>query len=379
MGGFHAICIFTAVIGKRFASAGLRDIIIEANLVGSGAVEQVLKGKSYNRTVKILKIVYEALQRLKLDEFKNWLYENSDIANLTCALESYEFSETCRYRNNENAVQTTAKIDPLFDLWVQYENDLQSDKIGPMSEFWNSFLTMVDIMLDYIKSIRLADWNLHLQSMERMLKWFHAYDHTNYARHFTYCWADQQNLSEKHPMIYEEFINGNFSVQRTKGKFNMLPPDQVIEQTINKEQKGPGGIIGFSTSPGTVQRWVLSSHVLANVSTDFKQKLGLDTPQVVPKDLGKKRKIHIETCVANCYEIIKSWNNPFEQSKTLSSLSSGIEAPIDVQNDIMNAADIDDTQAKTFISSRIESGVTGFHDPIKKNKLKTFCSLSKKR
>ena len=268
MGGFHAICIFTAVIGKRFASAGLRDIIIEANLVGSGAVEQVLKGKSYNRTVKILKIVYEALQRLKLDEFKNWLYENSDIANLTCALESYEFSETCRYRNNENAVQTTAKIDPLFDLWVQYENDLQSDKIGPMSEFWNSFLTMVDIMLDYIKSIRLADWNLHLQSMERMLKWFHAYDHTNYACHFTYCWADQQNLSEKHPMIYKEFINGNFSVQRTKGKFNMLPPDQVIEQTINKEQKGPGGIIGFSTSPGTVQRWVLSSHVLANVSTD---------------------------------------------------------------------------------------------------------------
>ena len=120
----------------------------------------------------------------------------------------------------------------------------------------------------------MNDWNLHLQSMERMLKWFHAYDHTNYARHFTYCWADQQNLSEKHPMIYEEFINGNFSVQRTKGKFNMLPPDQVIEQTINKEQKGPGGIIGFSTSPGTVQCWVLSSHVLANVSTDFKRKLG---------------------------------------------------------------------------------------------------------
>ena len=107
--------------------------------------------------------------------------------------------------------------------------------------------------------------------------------------------------------------------------------------------------------------------------------MGLDTPQVVPKDLGKKRKIHIKTCVANCYEIIKSWNNPFEQSKSLSSLSSGIEAPLDVQNDIMNAANIGDTQAKTFISSRIESGVTGFHDPIKKNKLKTFCSLSKKR
>ena len=28
----------------------------------------------------------------------------------------------------------------------------------------------------------------------------------------------------------------------------MLPSDQVIEQTINKDHKGPGGIIGISTS-----------------------------------------------------------------------------------------------------------------------------------
>ena len=46
MGGFHAISIFMTVIGKRFASAGLRDIIIDVNLVGSGTVEQLLKGSS---------------------------------------------------------------------------------------------------------------------------------------------------------------------------------------------------------------------------------------------------------------------------------------------------------------------------------------------
>ena len=32
------------------------------------------------------------------------------------------------------------------------------------------------------------------------------------------------------------------------------PADQVIEQTVNRDQKGPGGIIGFSTTEGTVQR-----------------------------------------------------------------------------------------------------------------------------
>ncbi|XP_046856229.1 phospholipid-transporting ATPase ABCA3-like [Xenia sp. Carnegie-2017] len=34
LGGFHTMCIFIAVIGKRFAAAGLLDIVIEANRLG---------------------------------------------------------------------------------------------------------------------------------------------------------------------------------------------------------------------------------------------------------------------------------------------------------------------------------------------------------
>ena len=86
--------------------------------------------------------------------------------------------------------------------------------------------------------------------MERMLPWFHAYDRVNYARHFTYCWAALNNLAETNPKMYAEFQEGNFAVKRTSGSFNMFPPDQVFEQTINKEQKGPGGIIGYTTSTG---------------------------------------------------------------------------------------------------------------------------------
>ena len=40
---------------------------------------------------------------------------------------------------------------------------------GPMAMFWQSYLVMVQILLDFVKSIRLPDWNLHLQSTERML------------------------------------------------------------------------------------------------------------------------------------------------------------------------------------------------------------------
>ena len=70
-----------------------------------------------------------------------------------------------------------------------------------------------------------------------MLHWFHAYDHFNYARHFSYYWSTQQVLRVKHPSIYQNFKSGYFSTRHSEGKFNKVSPDQIIEQTI---KKGPG-------------------------------------------------------------------------------------------------------------------------------------------
>ena len=124
--------------------------------------------------------------------------------------------------------------------------------------------------------------------MERMLPWFHAYDRVNYARHFTYCWAALNNLAETNLKMYAEFQEGNFAVKRTSRSFSMLPPDQVIEQTINKDQKASGGIIGYTTSTGSIQRWVFSSHVIAKINADFQNSIDVVQSSNSVKDLGKK-------------------------------------------------------------------------------------------
>ena len=90
MGGFHASCIFIAVIGKRFAAAGLKDLCVESDLVGTASAERIMKGKQYNRAVRALKIVYKALQRSKLEEFKNWLSRRQKNMELVNYLESGE-------------------------------------------------------------------------------------------------------------------------------------------------------------------------------------------------------------------------------------------------------------------------------------------------
>ena len=135
----------------------------------------------------------------------------------------------------------------LLNLMCKYDQYLRNES-GPMNKFWQQYLDMVKILFDFRKSVRNGNWNLHIAASERMLKWFFVYDCTNYSRHFTFYWASQLNLSQIHLSMLNEFQKDNFSVRWVPGKFNHLPSDQVIEQTVNRHEKGPGGIIGFSTT-----------------------------------------------------------------------------------------------------------------------------------
>ena len=57
-----------AVLNKRFSGAGLKDVLIQSGVIAEGSVDAALKGKAYNRGVRMYKLFYEALQRLLLDK-----------------------------------------------------------------------------------------------------------------------------------------------------------------------------------------------------------------------------------------------------------------------------------------------------------------------
>ena len=53
---------------------------------------------------------------------------------------------------------------------------------------------------------------------------------------------------------------GEQSVQRTSHSFSQVAVDQAIEQTVNRDSKTSGGIIGISTNPSATQRWIFTAH-----------------------------------------------------------------------------------------------------------------------
>lgn len=65
MGGFYIVLNFFLVIGKIFQDSGIEDLLIEFGVYGCYTVFMLLKGKLYNRGVRVYKFVFEVLLRLQ--------------------------------------------------------------------------------------------------------------------------------------------------------------------------------------------------------------------------------------------------------------------------------------------------------------------------
>ena len=98
------------------------------------------------------------------------------------------------------------------------------------------------LVMIYVRSLREADFKLYLESLAQIVPWFFSLDHTNYAReslvqivtwffsldHTNYArWIpvhlrDMVTLAEKHPAVHQEFMNGNFTVNKTGRTFSNI-------------------------------------------------------------------------------------------------------------------------------------------------------------
>ena len=72
VGGFHIAPNYLALMGKKYPSSGLDDLLAESGVYGVGGVLALMKGKAYNCGVRAHKLLLEALFRLLWKAFLNW-------------------------------------------------------------------------------------------------------------------------------------------------------------------------------------------------------------------------------------------------------------------------------------------------------------------
>ena len=384
LGGFHTAMTFISLIGKRYEESGLEDLLVEAGVYGSGSVMKIMNGKSYNKGVRALKLLMEALNRIRINSLAPKLKDKT--ACLPYIESVTKLREAISETNEEVSKRLLKDIESKTSAFCTELNSLREigRKESATFAFWDEFIEMVEILLRFIRADREGLWNLHLDALSEMLPYFFAYDRINYSRWASVYLADMKSLARTAKEVYDEFLAGNHPVKRASGSFNQVWTDLALEQSVNKDSKVKGGIIGFTQNKDAVDRWFLTAHTRAQIvsstkamyeSTDRESRNVSAQPH---KESGKLRMERDERDVQALIDTLKGQMlNPFDTSTHKSSLVmnlvTGMTSSDLVSKDIMSAKDIGKQFMEEFVTTRLVDNPTkNVMDPIRKNKLKTL-------
>lgn len=96
---------------------------------------------------------------------------------------------------------------------------------SPTFRFWDMILRLEVLILIFIRSLREANFQLYIETLEALVPWFHALDHTNYARWVPVHIRDMKSL----PRAVKEDFQNYWVVSKTKKPLSCIPIDQAHE------------------------------------------------------------------------------------------------------------------------------------------------------
>ena len=122
----------------------------------------------------------------------------------------------------------------------------------------------------------------------------------------------------------------------------------------------------------------MTRHLRAQYVEATLQRTEMSNDEVsVHKDLRTSQIQCSEQDVKRVIAAISGFTNPFcsdVNPNELYCLSSGVPAKPDVADDLLKAPDIGRNAMEHFIKTRRVDKTMGFHEPIKRSKLKTFAA-----
>ena len=146
-------------------------------------------------------------------------------------------------------------------------DDLKQTMTTRTAMLWLQYLDMVSILQRFIKAERVANWKLHIQTIQDMLPYFAASGHSLYAKSAYVYLQIMLCLPETRPDAHRKFMEG-YQVVRCSDRFwTGLSPDLIIEQVLLRSIKTHDGL---TRGKGMIENqclvWVLSMPVCASIN-----------------------------------------------------------------------------------------------------------------
>ncbi|MCG7875527.1 MAG: hypothetical protein N0C90_04285, partial [Candidatus Thiodiazotropha endolucinida] len=389
MGGFHIALNYLSLLGKMYSDSGLEDLLIESGVYASGTTSALMAGKQYNRGVRAHKLTFEALFRLQWQTFVEWLSEQEDEDIDKNALQDDIEAIRCSFKSvnpdcRERVTSLQECLNPVKNMLDSFKKKGREE--SQTFAYWDNYMYMVQLLLSFIKSERTGDWVLHLCATKSMAPYYFAMDRTNYSRWLPVYLIDMQTLGSVHPAIEQEFVNGNHAVSRSKNAFAQVWTDMALEQSVNLDSKSKGGIIGIRQKAETLERWFITCHERAAITSAIKEICGIEDSDRVGshKESSLSRIRRDEDDVRKLMDMFSSGmlSNPFvkqgedNEVMPLVNFASGTVMPRAAAEKLIQANELGAAQMNEFIAKRLKSNAVSFWDALPNLKIPLFTKLT---
>ena len=189
-------------------------------------------------------IKYSTLSELYVDAFLKREADGSDVEYHKVLQASFEMNTICqedRYQElgaQHRKLLTAMETDHLKERLEEFDKEMKSRNL--LFKFTRDYMKFVACILMFLRATREGDWKLHLESLKALTKYFFAHDCLDYARLVPLYLAQMEKIEDDDPDIYNEFMQGNFCVNKNEIPFGAIGADHAIEH-VNKMMKIRGG------------------------------------------------------------------------------------------------------------------------------------------
>ena len=150
LGGMHLNMTFIAAIGILYGDGSLWGILTVTGIYVEATAQQMVKGKQYDRGVRGIRLVTEALSHLRNKSAEKWAIENGlpwITENIERSLEDLKYS----VKSLDNEITVDICKDMEDDLVKVHETLEKFRSMGRQQSstftYWDSFIEAGELLL----------------------------------------------------------------------------------------------------------------------------------------------------------------------------------------------------------------------------------------
>ena len=372
LGELHVVFAMLKVIGKYIEGSGLDRLFIEAGIYGPTTLGQIINGKHMKRGMEAYMILYLALYNVYVNNvFQGHEQMLSSFKESMKELYSISYEDTKNFRRCHGSMMDSIESNGVLDIIRESDITLQQQ-----AKFLRNYMVLYENLLLFVRASRQGNWELHLASLNSMVKYFFAHDQINYARLTPLYLATMTELEIKDNQSWN-YLKENFSINKSDIPFSAIGSDHGMEQE-NKAMKVTGGITGLTQKQSALNRFWLVAPVLSSLSEEFCRNNQVKTQNRKQHyQLAGSTNKRISANVNKLLDVIDVFEIDFQSNDSVYNVVSKAVLPEDASSELLRHETIGEGLYHNFITERLK-GIQSIWSPLKKRNLPTFKIQAKK-